>query len=264
MLLSIIFLSIIATAIGHPSNLNGINKYLHSDVKIYGGRPTTIDKVPYQVSIYKSGKFYCGGSIISENWIITASHCLNNIVSNDFEVYTIRSGSTYHNESGTIHTVADIVRHEDHGLDIWRHPVNDIAVVRVNEKFTFDNTRKSIKLFDENEIAPEDADAIISGWGYTENGLPINLQIVYVPIINKEKCFDYYKTTGGIPEKQICAGYADGGKDACTGDSGGPLVLDNRLVGIASWGRGCAQPGWPGVYTEISAYREWITKHTGI
>lgn len=127
-----------------------------------------------------------------------------------------------------------------------------------NEQFAFDNTRKSIKLFDENKIAPDGVNALINGWGYTENGLPINLQLVYVPIINKEQCFDYYKSTDGIPEKQICAGYADGSKDACTGDSGGPLVLD-RLVGLATWGRGCAQLGWPAVYIELSAYREYQT-----
>lgn len=232
--------------------------------RIYGGQSAEIGQVPHQVSIYKNGVFNCGGSIVSKDWIVTASHCLDNIVSNDWSVYSIRSGSIYHNTSGTLHTVANLVRHEDYGLDIWRHPVNDIAVIRVNESFIFDKTRQPIELFNEEEESPVGAMATVSGWGYTETGLPGQLQVVQVPIIEKNDCYDYYQSIGGIPTMEICAGYADGGKDACSGDSGGPLVIEGRLAGIASWGRGCAQSRSPGVYTEIASYRLWIKENSGI
>lgn len=62
----------------------------------------------------------------------------------------------------------------------------------------------------------------------------------------------------------VCAGYENGGFDSCQGDSGGPLVSDGVLVGVVSWGKGCAEPGFPGVYAKVSAVREWIYKQTGV
>ena len=104
--------------------------------------------------------------------------------------------------------------------------------------------------------------SVITGWGNTGRGSPVQLQTVTVPIITKDLCNDAYKRYGGIPEGQICAAYYGvGGKDACQGDSGGPLAIDGRLAGIVSWGNGCAQAYYPGAYTEVAAYRQWINEH---
>jgi trypsin len=85
---------------------------------------------------------------------------------------------------------------------------------------------------------------------------------VDVPIVDKVTCNDNYSGYGGIPPNQICAGLAEGGVDSCQGDSGGPLFKDAAVYGIVSWGVGCAYPNYPGVYTEVSAYSDWIAQVT--
>jgi len=86
---------------------------------------------------------------------------------------------------------------------------------------------------------------------------------VDVPIVSKSECDSSYSGFGGIPPNQICAGLEEGGVDSCQGDSGGPLYMDGEIFGVVSWGVGCAFPGYPGVYTEVSAYSDWISQVTG-
>lgn len=87
-----------------------------------------------------------------------------------------------------------------------------------------------------------------------QNDKSSTLQQAPVPILKKSLCNIIYK----LPESQLCAGFLQGGIDACQGDSGGPLVCSGRLAGIISWGVGCADPGYPGVYTNVSHFLEWI------
>lgn len=82
---------------------------------------------------------------------------------------------------------------------------------------------------------------------------------VDVPIISKNICSTETNFTYGIiRDGMMCAGYMEGGRDACNGDSGGPLVCNNVLAGIISWGEGCALPRRPGVYTDVAYYVPWI------
>lgn len=97
------------------------------------------------------------------------------------------------------------------------------------------------------------------------------IYLAEVPLVNQRKCQDAYSSFSPITPRMICAGfYAEGGKDACQGDSGGPLVAYSsddkqpRLVGIVSWGYGCAKPKYPGVYSRVLAARDWIYVNTGI
>lgn len=83
-----------------------------------------------------------------------------------------------------------------------------------------------------------------------------------VPIINNWNCQQFYPDQ--ITSRMLCAGFKAGGTDSCQGDSGGPLVAGGRLVGIVSWGRGCALKDYPGVYTSVAALRGFIRKITGI
>lgn len=80
-----------------------------------------------------------------------------------------------------------------------------------------------------------------------------------MPIIDRDTCASQYSSVGPVTDNMICAGYPEGEKDACSGDSGGPLVDGSgTLVGIVSWGAGCARAGQPGVYTRVGNYIEWI------
>lgn len=85
------------------------------------------------------------------------------------------------------------------------------------------------------------------------------LQRVDIPVVNLQQCTNIYATLGAdVTSAMFCAGSFTGEFDACFGDTGGPLVSDGMLIGLASWGYGCAEYGYPGVYTSISAVRSWI------
>lgn len=103
----------------------------------------------------------------------------------------------------------------------------------------------------------------VTGWGLTkENGsMSDKLIAVEVPIVSQEDCRSVYGQSA-ITSRMICAGLPEGGKDACQFDSGGPMRYANQLVGIVSWGYGCARPGFPGVYTKIAEVRKFIDKNT--
>lgn len=87
------------------------------------------------------------------------------------------------------------------------------------------------------------------------------LQVVSVPVVENAECAVNYLGYGDITERMLCAGYKAGQKDACQGDSGGPLVANGVLIGVVSWGAGCARPGLPGVYTNLAdpVLRAWIS-----
>lgn len=228
--------------------------------RIVGGQNTTIENAPYQISLQAYGSHNCGGSIISKEWIITAGHCSGGSASS----YKIRAGSTHHNKGGSLYNVVKVIRHENYDTNSNGLPLDDIALMRVEEPFKFDETRQPIPLYNLGEESIPGAISVITGWGNTFQGYPDQLHTVNVPIVSKAQCNENYKSYGGIPDNQICAAYPEGGKDACQGDSGGPLVIDGRLSGVVSWGYGCARPGYPGVYTEVASYRSWIRENSGV
>jgi trypsin len=109
--------------------------------------------------------------------------------------------------------------------------------------------------------------AVVSGWGTLSSGsssLPSQLQAVEVDITAHAACNNAYAEYGGITVNMICAGVTGGGKDSCQGDSGGPLVVGSSLVGIVSWGAGCAEPNYPGVYSNVATLKSFVTDETGV
>ena len=226
-----------------------------------GGINALISEFPHQVSIQLFKDHICGGSIVSRDWIISAAHCFKH---QPYTMYTVRSGTTFWDRYGTINNVKRIIIHEDyHGRQ--NNMANDIAMVQVVPQLQLNRMfRRTIKLINAGDRIKAGTMAWITGWGYPKQELAYAVQIlqkVQVPIISFATCLN---VLGTMSPGQICAGYEQGGRDACQGDSGGPLTIGKLLVGIVSWGDGCALPRSPGVYTEVAFYRNWIKNITGI
>lgn len=116
-----------------------------------------------------------------------------------------------------------------------------------------------------NPVAGETG--VVTGWGILSPGtttLSSQLQVINVTIISREECSNSYAEYGGITRNMICAGAPEGGKGPCGGDSGGPLAVRGELAGIVSWGPGCGEAIFPGVYTSVATVRSFITDQTGL
>ncbi|CAB0036568.1 unnamed protein product [Trichogramma brassicae] len=227
--------------------------------RIYGGEDVPIETYPYQVSIQYGSKHTCGGSIIDNEWILTAGHCVGMPVF----MMKIRAGTSTVGKGGTLHRVEKIIRHSGYKVDYRGVPFNDIALIKLRDPIKYDNQHDKIDLYEKFEKSQVGVNATVSGWGETGKGFPVQLQAVFIPIMDTAVCKSAYDGFGGLPDKQICAAYylQKDGKDSCQGDSGGPLAINYRLVGIVSWGNGCALPEFPGAYTEVAAYRDWIDEN---
>lgn len=228
-----------------------------------GGVNTVISKFPHQISIQNRGFHFCGGSIISDEWIITAGHC---VVHTNKMKLTVRSGSTLTSEGGTIHRVTEIVIHEEYYVDDFKIAHNDVALLRVMPFFKLNGrTRQAIELIDAEETMHPGTTADVTGWGTIREGqenFPWVLQTLKVQILSSAEC--KYLVSPFIQKGEICAGYEKGGRGSCQGDSGGSLVVRKILVGIVSYGEGCARPRKPTVYADVAYFRDWIKNKTRI
>ncbi|XP_014236171.2 trypsin-1-like [Trichogramma pretiosum] len=231
--------------------------------RIVGGQETSIERFPWQVSLQVRGYHSCGGSIISANYILTAGHCASGQSASSLR---IRVGSSNRSSGGVLHEVAKITVHKKYTTNRYGVPTNDVAVLKLKKPIELNEKAQPIGLFDPLEESRAGFLSTISGWGAVyEGGFSSEILVtVDVPIVSKEDCDEAYSSYGGVPPGQICAAYPAGGKDACQGDSGGPMIIGERQAGIVSWGNGCAREGYPGVYTEVATFREWIKDHTDV
>ncbi|KAH8418668.1 hypothetical protein KR222_009239, partial [Zaprionus bogoriensis] len=222
------------------------------DGRIVGGTATTISSFPWQISLQRSGSHSCGGSIYSANIIVTAAHCLQSVSASSLQV---RAGSSYWSSGGVVSKVAAFRNHEGYNA---RTMINDIAIIRLSSSLSFSSTIKAISLASSNPA--NGAAAAVSGWGTLSSGassLPSQLQFVNLNIVSQSKCASStYGYGSQIKSTMICA-YSSG-KDSCQGDSGGPLVSGGVLVGVVSWGYGCAYANYPGVYADVAVLRSWV------
>ncbi|XP_045763669.1 transmembrane protease serine 9-like [Maniola jurtina] len=237
---------------GHRGKVN--------DSKIVGGYDTTIQDFPYQayLLLQKGSDYYqCGGSLISENYILTAAHCLSGVS----KVFA-RVGSTNADSGGTQYQSTQFRTHPRYNPATLDY---DVGLIRFSRKINLDGTNtKAIQLAERGSPVPPDTPLTVSGWGATsENGdVSPTLMAVEVPTVSTEDCNKVY---GDITRRMICAGVPEGGKDSCQGDSGGPAVGDGPIqLGIVSFGVGCARKGYPGVYSNVSRLRNWIRRNSGV
>lgn len=222
------------------------------DSRIVQGKEVEEGRYPYSVSLTRFGSHICGGSLIAPQYVLTAAHCAKSIRDVQFGRHD-RSGNEAYEQIGIMNKIIH-PNYDDNNLE------NDVMILQLNRKVSSEYTPVEL---DENADFLRDGEVVtVMGWGRIEYGGVISQRQLEtdVDVISNEACASIYKQ--GIIEGSICA-YRNG-TDACQGDSGGPLIVkgDNAtndvLVGLVSWGRGCALEGYPGVYARVSTYIDWI------
>ncbi|XP_064097311.1 serine proteinase stubble-like [Macrobrachium nipponense] len=235
--------------------------------RIVGGVQSTTNRYPWLVGLSDVGgddKPFCGGTIVNNEWIVTAAHCVKGMTADQLQVllnmWDWANGST----RTVKRTVDKVIMHPSYNAQTYN---NDIALLHLSTPISFTNF-PGIKPIC---LPPSTADyagkdAVVTGWGVTSSGgtQPNIVREVTVPITTQAACEAAYGTA--VTQNMICAGLKAGGKDSCQGDSGGPLTVPNGsgkhyLAGVVSWGDGCAAPDKYGVYTDVPNYVSWITQN---
>ena len=260
--------------------------------RVIGGKPAARGKWPWQVKIFAPdpehrGRFggHCGGSLIAPHWILTAAHCVTNGRSGRQDLFA-RDLLIVEGKS-KIDRVLSVDSPDSAGLAVEKviiHPefdrkifANDIALLKLSVP-AVSKPAALAAAGDEAIVEQPGRKAVVTGWGYVkadhgwdDKYLPTELQEVELPIASREDCRAGYRDSSmrmnPIDQRNVCAGYAKGGKDACQGDSGGPLVAQKPdrswvQIGVVSWGAGCAEANHYGVYTRVAAFRDWIAEAT--
>jgi len=230
---------------------------------IVGGKEATPHSLPWQISVQTpSGFHFCGGILISANIVITAAHC----VKRGDNIY-VKAGAHSKSSSsdGQRYKVQEIIQHNEYNKP--RSLNNDIAILKIGGSgIRLDSTAMPACLPPACHEWALDTEFIVSGWGtlYFGGSSPDKLMQVTVPIVEHGKCARQNSFSASW-KRVVCAGLDRGGKDSCQGDSGGPLVAKYNgrwtLAGVVSYGKGCAMANYPGVYTHVSHYIEWINQN---
>jgi len=254
---------------------------------IVGGVQALKGGYPYQVSFEYVGWFgsrqhICGATIVGNKWIITAAHCIvDGPKASSYNVVVGRHSLTSFNKDFTRrHGVQRVIVHPKWTGDYEEEMSNDIALIELRTPMTFNEFVQPACLPDNVSSNPDGlyqpgTMALISGWGEMDPKKPEQedpgrspriLRAAAIPFIEWNACknanFLYQEM---VTKTMTCAGYMTGGIDGCQGDSGGPLVkiVDGKatLLGVVSWGIGCAQPNNPGIYTNVAYELDWIRQY---
>ena len=226
---------------------------------IVGGEESVPGSRPWMVSLQRSSHF-CGGSLIKNDWVLTAAHCVDG--SSTSGLYAVVGRHAWNGSGGQRIAVSQIIVHPSYNDSTSDH---DIALLKLSTPVTLGLTLMQLPDADLiNEAAAPGDIVTVLGWGTTTEGgsIPSNLREVDVPVVSNATCNASIAYNGQITNNMMCAGYAAGGKDSCQGDSGGPLMFTyagaDYQAGVVSWGEGCARPNKYGVYAKVLNYVSWI------
>ncbi|XP_058522673.1 complement factor I [Ochotona princeps] len=251
-----------------PKLFCGVRENTHSRRKrIVGGKPAQVGEFPWQVAIKYDNKIKCGGIYIGGCWVLTAAHCVSTTRTHRYQIWTGLIDWIKPNSELKVEYVEKIIIHENYNGTSYQ---NDIALMEMkpnshSKRCEIPNSIPacipwSPYLFQANKTC------IISGWGREKDNQKVySLRWGEVNLVSN--CSQFYSNR--YYEKEMeCAGTMDGSIDACKGDSGGPLVCKdinnvNYVWGIVSWGENCGKPEFPGVYTKVANYFDWISYHVG-
>lgn len=235
---------------------------------IIGGRESAPGAWPWQAAIvfsrYENAYVgqYCGGSLIAPDWVMTAAHCVDFDPPVSLDVVLGRNKLSV--DEGERISVTRVIIHPG-----WSGSIrgSDVALLRLKEPskqqpIPFDLTSNEL-------VESRTLKVTVTGWGRTESGYPDTLRETSLPLVSHASCvkaYDIFSEIGGeyVSKEMVCAGFENGSKNVCYGDSGGPLMIPTAAapgwlqVGIVSWGYGCAERGFPAVYTRVASYEPWI------
>ncbi|XP_076382072.1 transmembrane protease serine 9-like [Megalopta genalis] len=234
-------------------------------IRIVGGDVASVYEYPWMVSMSNHGTFYCAGSLITRRHVLTAAHCMEGFNTKSIKLVLADSDRPKLNKNAIVRRVKSVSIHENFHSYTFN---NDIAIIEMDRPVDVNGIVRTACLPEDKAIDYTGATATVVGWGRTgeDQAVSNELRKVSLPILSQEECDQAGYQKERITENMFCAGYLEGERDACFGDSGGPLHVKGtyghlEVVGIISWGRGCAKPKFPGIYTKLTNYLGWMTDH---